>query len=80
MRRTTRLAAFVYLAARVGYSSANASGKVEILETTAGFRPNRLQLIKLSYEYGHYSTGTQQTDNTLAIQFSTTLHRSVGNK
>jgi hypothetical protein len=74
------LSARWYLAARIGYSSANASGKVETLETTAGFRPNRLQLIKFSYTYEHYGTGTQRTDNALAIQLITTLHRAVGHK
>jgi hypothetical protein len=34
----------------------------------------------VSYEYGHYSTGTQQTDNALAIQFITTLHQAVSHK
>jgi hypothetical protein len=67
-----------YVAVRGGYSSANLSGKTQILETAAGFRPNRLQLIKLGYEYEHYTTGTQRNDNTLAIQYITTLHRAVG--
>jgi hypothetical protein len=66
-----------YLAIRAGYSSANASGKQQTLETAAGFRPNRLQLIKVGYEYEHYSTGTQRNDNALAIQFITTLHKDV---
>ena len=66
-----------YIAVRNGYSSANASGKQQTLETAAGFRPNRLQLIKISYEYEHYST-RDRNDNALAIQFVTTLHRSIG--
>jgi hypothetical protein len=67
-----------YLAVRPGFSSANASGDQQTLETAAGFRPNRLQLIKVGYEYEHYSTGTQRDDNTLAFQLVTTLHKSVG--
>jgi hypothetical protein len=67
-----------YIAVRDSFSSANASGNQQTLETAVGFRPDRLQLIKISYEYEHYSTGTPRNDNTLAIQFITTLHRSVG--
>jgi hypothetical protein len=67
-----------YIAVRNGFSSANASGNQQTLETATGFRPNRLQLIKVGYEYEHYSVGAEHNDNTLAIQFITTLHRSVG--
>lgn len=67
-----------YLAVRNGYSSANASGNVQCLENAAGFRINRLQLVKVAYEYEHYSTGAQHNDNSLGIQFVTTLHKSVG--
>src|SRR6266568_3112704 len=67
-----------YIAVRNGYSSANASGNVQCLENAVGFRVNRLQLIKVAYEYEHYSTGTQHNDNAVAIQFVTTLHKSVG--
>jgi hypothetical protein len=41
----------------VGYTSANASGKVQSYEGAAGFRPNRFQLIKIDYELQHYSVG-----------------------
>jgi hypothetical protein len=67
-----------YLAVRNGYTSANAGGNVQTLETAAGFRANRLQLLKVSYEYEHYSVGDEHNDNALAIQFVTTLHRSFG--
>jgi hypothetical protein len=67
-----------YIAVRNGYSSTGSSGNQQILETAAGFRPNRLQLIKIGYEYEHYSTGADRNDNALAIQFITTLHHSVG--
>jgi hypothetical protein len=66
-----------YVAARNGYSTNSASGNQQTLETAVGFRPNRLQLIKIGYEYEHYSTGADPNDNTLAVQFITTLHRSV---
>lgn len=67
-----------YLAVRNGYTVNDAPGKEQTLETAAGFRPNRLQLLKFSYEYEHYSSGSEPNDNTFAIQFITTLHRAVG--
>jgi hypothetical protein len=67
-----------YLAVRNGYTSATASRKEQTLETAAGFRPNRFQLLKFSYEYEHYTSGDDHNDNTVAIQFVTTLHRSFG--
>jgi hypothetical protein len=66
-----------YLAARVGYTSANESGKVRSLEATAGFRPDRLQIIKIGYERRQYNTGPDSNDNTVAIQFVTTFHKAV---
>ena len=47
-----------YAVGRVGYTSANASGKVQSYEGTAGFRPNRFQLIKIDYELQHSSKGS----------------------
>jgi hypothetical protein len=67
-----------YVAFRGGYSTSNAAGKSQTFETAAGFRPDRLQLIKISYEYGHLSRGAQQNDNVLAIQLVTSLQKSVG--
>ena len=72
------LSARWYLAGRAGFSTTTGSGKQQIIETAAGFRVNRLQLIKVSYEYGHYSTGSPQSANVLGIQLITTLHRAVG--
>lgn len=69
-----------YITVRNGYSSANASGNEQTLETAAGFRPNRLQLIKVGFEYEHHGAGSQRNDNTLVIQFISTLHRSAGRK
>ena len=67
-----------YIAVRNGFASTSATGNQQTLETAAGFRPGRFQLIKIGYEYEHNSTGANHNDNTLAIQFITTLHRSVG--
>jgi hypothetical protein len=69
-----------YLADRAGFSTTTGSGKQQIVETAAGFRVNRLQLIKVGYEYGHYSIGSPQNSNALGIQFITTLHRAVGHE
>jgi hypothetical protein len=66
-----------FIAAREGYTSANASGQVQCLEESAGFRPDRHQLIKVEYEYEHYSVGTYHNENTLAIQYVTTFHAAV---
>ena len=68
------------LAVRNGYLSANAGGNQQTLETAAGFRPNRFQLIKVGYEYEHYSMGDERNDNTLGIQFITTLHAAVAGR
>jgi hypothetical protein len=65
---------------RSGFSSANASGNAQVVETAAGFRPDRAQIIKLGYEYSHFSSGTQQNDNVLAIQLITSLHGSVARR
>jgi hypothetical protein len=67
-----------YIAMRDNFSSATAGGNVQAIETAAAFRPDRLQLIKVGYEYEHYSTGDERNDNVLAIQLITTLHRSAG--
>jgi hypothetical protein len=67
-----------FLALRGGYSTTNAAGNERTVETAAGFRVNRLQLLKVGYENDHYSSGTEQNDNVLAIQFVTTLHRALG--
>jgi hypothetical protein len=66
-----------YVAARNGYTSANASGNIQTFEATAGFRPNNFQLIKFGYELEHQSVGPRRFDKTLAVQVVTTLHRSV---
>jgi hypothetical protein len=66
-----------YVAGRVGYTSADSSGKVQSYEGAAGFRPNRLQLIKIDYELQHYSVGPDFNENTVAIQYVTSLHLGI---
>ena len=64
-----------YIATRGGYSSANEGGNVERFEVTGGFRPDRLQLIKMGYALQHSGTGSYPYENTFVVQFVTVLHR-----
>jgi hypothetical protein len=63
-----------YVAARDGESTSKAAGNAQCFEGAAGFRPGRLELVKVSYELEHYSTGAVRNENTFAIQFVTSLH------
>lgn len=65
-----------YAAIRTGYTSANEGGHTERYEFAAGFRPSRSELLKVDYELDRRSQGAISDDNTLAIQFVTTLHLS----
>jgi hypothetical protein len=67
-----------YAAGRYGWSKTSATGTTQAVETAAGFRPDRFQLIKVGYEIEHYSQGSEQNDNVLGIQFITTFHKSLG--
>jgi hypothetical protein len=69
-----------YVAGRVGYTRANATGNAESYEGTAGFRVNRRQLIKFGYEHEHYNEGEYRNDNTALVQFVTSLHAAVAGK
>jgi hypothetical protein len=66
-----------YLAFRPGYTAANEGGDVRCWEMAAGFRPNRFQLIKIDYEIEHYTVGAPANQSTLAVQWVTTLHKTV---
>ena len=63
-----------YLATRLGYMWASAFPGHQTYEAAVGFRPGIHELIKLEYEVeqGPKISGTQQ--NTLAVQFITTLN------
>jgi hypothetical protein len=65
-----------YVAVRPGYTGANEGGLVRCLESAAGFRVNRHELLKFGYEVEHYSTGSPRYDNTVAVQFVTTLDKA----
>jgi len=62
-----------YLATRIGYSSPSAFPGWRTYEAAVGYRVGKRQLVKIEYEMqqGPMVSGTQQ--NTLAIQFVTTL-------
>jgi hypothetical protein len=64
-----------YVALRPGYTSGNQGGYVRCLESAAGYRFNRHELLKFGYEIEHYST-TPRYSNTVAVQFITTLDKS----
>ncbi|MDP9171029.1 MAG: hypothetical protein M3N54_10465 [Acidobacteriota bacterium] len=63
----------LYVAARAGYLSAGAFGIRRTFETVAGFRPNGIQLLKVSYEYEWASQGEYRKENTVALQLVTSL-------
>jgi hypothetical protein len=66
-----------FIASRYGLASANATGRTNSLETSVGYRPDRHQLLKIGYEFQHYSFGTERDGNTLGIQLVTTFDKSV---
>jgi hypothetical protein len=66
-----------YLAARSAITRANGSVLQRNLETAAGIRLNRSQLVKIDYEIEHYVPGKPHNEHTLAIQLVTTLHWSA---
>ena len=67
-----------YLAFRPGYTAASEGGDSRVLESAAGFRPNRFQLIKVDYEIEHYTDESLRNQSTLALQWVTTLHKALG--
>jgi hypothetical protein len=67
-----------YIAERDSFSIANQGGNTLAIETAAGYRPNRFQLIKVDYELRRYSSGVSPNDNILALQLVTTIHASAG--
>ena len=69
-----------FAAVRYGFTTTSATSRTQTVETGAGFRPDRFQLIKIAYEIKHYSTSTDPDDKTLAIQLVTTLHKSFGHE
>lgn len=66
-----------FLAARYGYSSTSVTGKLHSVEAGAAFRPNRHQLIKVTWEEQHSIPGAAGSNHTLGLQFITELHHSL---
>jgi len=66
-----------FVATRYGVSTTSATGKVQNLETSIAFRPDRYQILKVGYELEHYSQKSQANDQMLAIQIVTTIHKSL---
>jgi hypothetical protein len=62
-----------YIAGRVGNLSSPAIGNQQTMEAVVGFRPNRIQLVKLSYQFERASQGFYRHDNTVAIQLVTSI-------
>jgi hypothetical protein len=65
------------IASRYSLTSTNVTGKTSIVESTGAYRANRYQLLKFSYEVRHTSSGPDQNNNILAVQFITTFHKSA---
>ncbi len=66
-----------FVADRYGQSSNHIVASTRSFETSAAFRPDRLQLLKIGYEFEHYSSGSERQNNILGFQLVTTLHRSA---
>ena len=63
-----------YLASRVGYVRASAGPGRQVYEVVAGFRPDRLQLVKVGYEIHQGSAIYGAHANTLSVQLVTSFH------
>jgi hypothetical protein len=62
-----------YLAGRAGFLRPNEGAPHRVYEIAAGYRPNRLELVKLSYEAEQGPAIRGTLANTLAVQFVTTF-------
>jgi len=68
-----------FAATRIGYIRTSAYAGYESYELGAGFRPNRLQILKFGYQiqHGPYMRGTR--DNVAVVQLVTNFHAvSIG--
>jgi hypothetical protein len=66
-----------FVAGRYGMASNNYVTRTQSVESSVGFRPDRLQLLKIGYEFEHYSSGNEREDNIVGIQLVTTFHKSA---
>jgi hypothetical protein len=67
-----------YAAGRYGIASSNATGRTSSIEVAGGYRVARWELLKVGYEFEHYSSGSQHDSKVLGIQLITILHKSFG--
>jgi hypothetical protein len=65
------------VAGRYSYLCNSAQGAAHTIESTGGFRPNRLQIVKIGYEWQHFRSASQPDENRFAVQLITTLHKSL---
>ncbi len=65
-----------FVAGRYGLTDNRFAKYTHVLETAAGFRPNRFELLKVGYEFVHYGTGSESTDSIVGIQFISTFQKS----
>lgn len=63
-----------YIASRIGYLRASAGPSRQVYELVAGFRPDRLQLVKVGYEIQQGPGIHSLHSNALSVQLVTTLH------
>ncbi len=63
-----------FVAGRYSYLCDSVQGARHTIESSAGFRPNRLQIVKAGYEWQHHRSASQPDDNRFAVQLITTLH------
>lgn len=66
-----------FVAGRYGLASNDYTARTHSIETSMGFRPNRFELLKIGYEFEHYSSASEGNDNIVGIQFITTFHKSA---
>jgi hypothetical protein len=74
------LAPHWFVAARYGFSSNSSAKKLNSVECGVAYRPDRYQLVKVSYEEQRYVSGGQSPHHSLGLQFITTLHRSFATR
>jgi hypothetical protein len=67
-----------YAAGRYALASSNATGRTSSIEVAGGYRVARWELLKVGYEFEHYSSGSDHDSKVLGIQLITILHKSVG--
>ena len=63
-----------YVASRFNEITETVGGAQQILEGVAGFRPSGNALVKLGYQWQHYSQGTVRDSNVVLMQVVATVH------